>query len=165
MSRLAQEVTRAVAALTRQAKRTERDMDEQDDQNAGDTFSGDAYEDQADQLGDAGPAPAVSEQSGETGEDEMAKKKAKSTRKKVSTPRARKPATAKRERREKFTGLPTVDDMRLAPNGVTARGPQRLRVDFANGFSVTLLPMSGPKDQWPQVRDLMVTWLTKRLSA
>ena len=61
--------------------------------------------------------------------------------------------------------IPSLGDLRLAPNGVVPHGDRHLDIVFTNGFCARLFPVNFPKKETTQVRDLVVDWLKKRFSA
>lgn len=90
----------------------------------------------------------------------------KVTAKASRTKTAKKAVAAKTSKRAKFEGpLPKPEDLRLAPNGIKAVPQNRyINIEFLNGYVVRLFPAGVPAKDVPKVRDLLVSWLNKRLA-
>ena len=75
-------------------------------------------------------------------------------------------ATARLARAEKNQAVPTLDDLRLAQDGITGgKRNKYVNIAFANGYVVRLLPVNMPsKTECLKVRDLMVAWFNKRVA-
>lgn len=104
-------------------------------------------------------------------ESEMATTKTKKTAARkpaaasAAKPKTKEPKTQKTPRAPKMVGLPSVDDLRLAPGGVGLGndGNRYVNLAFDNGYVVRLFPVNVPKGDVRATRDLVTAWLVKRL--
>jgi len=88
------------------------------------------------------------------------------TKKRSQTKKAVTPKPAAKKRAKGPVTLPEAADLRLAPNGITGGKKNRyINIQFADDFVVRLYPVGYKPAEVPKVRDLMVAWLTKRLSS
>ena len=151
MSQMAQELERRLREMRATSARGRRSVS--DNQSASET----AMEIEPD------VAPAT-----EAGGVQMKAAKTKNAKKamKMKPMKAKKPravSSAPKPRLAKWP-LPALDDLRLAPGGITAHGARYIQIAFSTGAVVRLLPVNFAKGKaTSDARDLIAAWFIKRL--